>query len=43
MKLKKNKKEYVVMAFICIDKNKKDFRLFDIRNLEGFILTDDKD
>lgn len=43
MKLKKGEKEYIILAFICVDKNKKDFKLLDIRNLKGYILTDGKD
>lgn len=42
MKLKKGKKEYLILAFICID-SKKDLKLLDIRDLKGFTLTDGKD
>lgn len=42
MKLKKGKKEFVILAFICVDKTKKEFKIFDIRKLEGYTLTDGK-
>lgn len=40
MKLKKGKKEFIILAFICVNKDKKEFKLFDIRDLEGYTLTD---
>lgn len=42
MKLKNTKtnKEYVIIAFLTIT-DKKDFKLFDIRELEDYILTEE--
>ena len=42
MKLKniKNNKEFIIMAFITIDKDTKNFKLLDIRDLKDYVLTD---
>ena len=40
MKLKNTKtnKEFIIMAFITIDKDSKEFKLLDIRELKDYIL-----
>ena len=43
MKLKniKTNKEYLIIAFITLEKDSKNFKLFDIRELGDYILTDE--
>lgn len=45
MKLKKGNKEYTVLAFVCVEKDNKEykFKVLDIRDLKGYTLTDAKD
>ena len=43
MKLKNTKtnKEFLVIAFITLEKETKDLKLFDIRDLDDYILTEE--